>query len=226
MSDSLPAQIYQQIDPAQFRRLFLVGDLHGCYDQLLEKLERQRFDRDNDLLISVGDIIDRGPKNLECLRMLREKWFVAVRGNHEQMAIDALASGDDRMWRNNGGNWFNHLSVEDRAEAAELIGLSAQLPLIIDIPMGSRHMVVSHADYPLNQYEYQQTVDTEPLLWSRRRVTRNQQGRGEPIAGASHFFFGHTPFNRVRHYFNQFYIDTGAVFGGSLTVLELNSLPF
>lgn len=222
----MPEQIYRKINPDDWRRIFVVGDLHGCYDLLLSKLARQRFDRAADLLISVGDLIDRGAQNLQCLELLEQPWFCAVRGNHEQMAIDAITCGEQGLWLANGGSWFMHLEQEQRGRAAELIAGCASLPLIIDIDMADRHVVVAHADYPLDDYRYLREVDPELVVWSRQRINRNQRGRGGAISGASHFFFGHTPLERVRHFYNQFYIDTGAVFGGALTLIELNTLPF
>ncbi len=82
--------IYQNINGADYRRIFVVGDIHGCLDMLNEKLLSVDFDESKDLLISVGDLIDRGEQNVECLDLITYPWFRAVRGNHEQMAIDAL----------------------------------------------------------------------------------------------------------------------------------------
>ncbi len=56
-------------------------------------------------LSSVGDVMDRGPQSLRCLQLLEQHWVRAVRGNHEQMAMDALASGMS-LWLMNGGDWF------------------------------------------------------------------------------------------------------------------------
>ena len=42
-------------------RDFLIGDLHGYYQALMQALEEVAFDPDTDRLISVGDLIDRGP---------------------------------------------------------------------------------------------------------------------------------------------------------------------
>jgi len=219
------AAVYRKIDAAAWQRLFVVGDLHGCYDLLLDKLARHEFDKRRDLLISVGDLIDRGQENLQCLTLLNEPWFCAVRGNHEQMAIDALQSGDKGLWLSNGGAWFLFLDEEGQRDAQRLIAGCARLPLVIDIPMADRHIVVAHADYPLDEYGFDRQISAEDVLWSRRRITRSQRGRGAPISGATHFFFGHTPLNRIRHYYNQYYIDTGAVFGGDLSFIELNTLP-
>ncbi|HHZ8506600.1 TPA: metallophosphoesterase, partial [Morganella morganii] len=99
--------IYQRISGDQYRNIWVVGDLHGCYQLLIDRMQQIDFDKQTDLIISVGDLIDRGDQNVECLDLLNEKWFAAIRGNHEQMAIDALFSGGDvNNWLHNGGNWF------------------------------------------------------------------------------------------------------------------------
>lgn len=66
-------------------RDFIVGDLHGCYDELLNLLSVVSFNVEKDRLISTGDLIDRGPKPVECLELLNQKWFYSVKGNHESL---------------------------------------------------------------------------------------------------------------------------------------------
>ncbi|MEI9179479.1 metallophosphoesterase, partial [Pseudomonas aeruginosa] len=58
---------------------------------LMNKLDTIGFDNKKDLLISVGDLVDRGAENVECLELITFPWFRAVRGNHEQMMIDGLS---------------------------------------------------------------------------------------------------------------------------------------
>lgn len=68
-------------------RDFIVGDLHGCYDELLNLLGVVSFDIEKDRLISTGDLIDRGPKPLECMALLEQDWFHCVKGNHESLLL-------------------------------------------------------------------------------------------------------------------------------------------
>ena len=68
-------------------RLFVVGDIHGCYDELMQGLEQVNFDFQNDLLIAVGDLVDRGSDSLKCLNLIDEPWFKAILGNHEEMCV-------------------------------------------------------------------------------------------------------------------------------------------
>lgn len=55
--------MYQKIDCSEYRNVFVIGDLHGCYDILMKALKEEGFDRSKDLVVCVGDLIDRGSKN-------------------------------------------------------------------------------------------------------------------------------------------------------------------
>jgi serine/threonine protein phosphatase 1 len=67
-------------------RDFVIGDLHGCLDQLQDKLNSASFEPERgDRLFAVGDLVDRGPDSLGCLKLLQEPWFFSVLGNHDQM---------------------------------------------------------------------------------------------------------------------------------------------
>ena len=72
-------------------RDFVVGDVHGCFDYLRAVLEHVQFDEVSDRLFCVGDLVDRGPQSEEAIDWIAKPWFHAVRGNHEQMAIDVAA---------------------------------------------------------------------------------------------------------------------------------------
>ena len=125
-----PDNIYQRIDGTQWRHVWVVGDIHGCFSILMAKLRQYRFDPWQDLLVSVGDVIDRGPDSLRCLKLLRKRWIVAVRGNHEQMALDALATGDKFMWLINGGSWY---AQAEQPAAKFALEECWQLPWILEL---------------------------------------------------------------------------------------------
>ena len=73
---------------------YAVGDLQGCFDPLQHLLERVKFDPARDQLWSVGDIVNRGPQSLQCLRFfagLGDSARVAL-GNHD---LHLLAIAND-----------------------------------------------------------------------------------------------------------------------------------
>lgn len=184
-------------------------------------LRERKFDPYQDLLLSVGDLIDRGPQSAECLDLLRYRWVYAVRGNHEQMALEALADGDMRLWEMNGGDWYTQRAASQKQRLTALIARCRRLPLIIELHSGEQVHVIAHADYPAAVYRWQRVVDEQQVMWRRQRLTDHLAGRHGAIAGADHFWFGHTPLKRRYDSDNQHYIDTGAVFGGELTLVAL-----
>jgi len=213
--------MYQRIDGAQWRHIWLVGDLHGCYQRLMQALRERHFDPYEDLLICVGDLIDRGPQSLQCLALLNQRWFITVRGNHEQMAIDALRENNRALWQMNGGGWFAKLSEEEQQQALDALRKCEQLPYILELQTSGGLNVIAHADYPASEYGWQKEVDSESVLWRRERLNQLLCGKGERIMGADEFWFGHTPLKTRFDAHNQHYIDTGAVFGGELTLVQL-----
>lgn len=216
-------KIYQRINGDDWRNAWVVGDLHGCYTNLMSRLDAVGFDPAQDLLISVGDLIDRGSENVECLDLINQPWFRAVRGNHEQMMLDAiLAYGSVTHWMSNGGTWFYNLDPDQQILAKSLVHKSTALPLIIEVEKDGKKFVICHADYPSNEYEFGKPVDHEQVIWNRERVSVSMNGLVRDIAGADLFIFGHTPARNPVRFSNQLYIDTGAVFTGNLTLYELS----
>lgn len=91
-------------------RTIIIGDIHGCYRELVKLLEKVKFDRKADRLISLGDLMDRGTQSYEVFDFFRHlktetgDRCVIIRGNHEDMMMNAaLWSGDSPLWKNNGG---------------------------------------------------------------------------------------------------------------------------
>lgn len=214
---------YKRIDGELYMKIYVVGDLHGCHDRLELELENIGFDFEADLLISVGDLIDRGPQSLDCLDLLNAPWFRAVRGNHEDMAVLALTGAENaaRNWIANGGNWFYLLDPDKQHLARTLIRKAEKLPLVIEVNTANSLVVVCHADYPSDQYEYGKQLNPYGVIWSRERYARSADGEHKQIAGADAFYFGHTPVMKAARAANQHYIDTGAVFGNKLTVVQI-----
>lgn len=213
--------MYQRVDGNAWHHIWLTGDLHGCFELLMSGLKARQFNPYQDLLISVGDLIDRGPDSLKCLELIGEKWVTAIRGNHEQMAMDALKHRQLSLWELNGGEWFEQSSPAQQEKARGLLMECERLPWIIEVDTATGTHVVAHADYPASHYHWEQEVDWHRVLWNRQRLSDHLAGQHSPIDGADHFWFGHTPLKRRYDALNQHYIDTGAVFGGSLTLVQL-----
>ena len=79
-------------DPDGKRRLVFVGDIHGCAHELKKLLEKVNFDERTDHLVTVGDVISKGPDNVEVLDELIRLNASNVRGNHEDRLLTLAPS--------------------------------------------------------------------------------------------------------------------------------------
>ena len=74
---------------------YVIGDLQGCFDELQSLLKSINYQPENDHLWFVGDIVNRGPKSLECLRFVKELNEQGkadmVLGNHDFHLLAAYA---------------------------------------------------------------------------------------------------------------------------------------
>lgn len=78
-------------------KIFVVSDVHGFYDEMRYALDQAGFnpEDDNHLLVSLGDIVDRGPKPVEVLEYLMGlKNKILVKGNHEDLAEEMMRTGE------------------------------------------------------------------------------------------------------------------------------------
>ncbi len=109
-------------------RDFVIGDLHGCYDELVSLLKHVKFNPKIDRLFSTGDLIDRGPKPVECFELLSKPWFYPVLGNHEDVLLNKiklLKSGEDYS--------FNDEELEYIQILEPYLNHILQLPLVYEI---------------------------------------------------------------------------------------------
>ncbi len=91
-------------------RIFAIGDIHGCNDAFQQMLFAEIKINKQDEIYCIGDYIDRGPDSkdvIDTIISLKEQGYQihTLRGNHEQMMMDAELSMENfQRWYNNGGN--------------------------------------------------------------------------------------------------------------------------
>jgi serine/threonine protein phosphatase 1 len=217
-------------------RDFVCGDIHGMYDLLDRALEAVAFDPAADRLLAVGDLFDRGPRSLDYAHYLEQPWFHTILGNHELMAVNAIADPNVfniDTWLQNGGDW---ITSQPPSAYVDLLARIRVLPLALETetPAG-RRIGLTHAEMPDVPWDQLRATleswaeddigfDQDPLavrlLWARSVVSR---GRAGPVAGIDHVFHGHTPLEEVRRIANRTYLDLGAYRTGELCVLEADA---
>jgi bis(5'-nucleosyl)-tetraphosphatase (symmetrical) len=72
------------LSPQMEKRTIVIGDVHGCLAELDELLRKVQYKQNEDRLVFVGDLVDRGPDSVGVVRRVRELGAECVLGNHEE----------------------------------------------------------------------------------------------------------------------------------------------
>lgn len=200
-------------------RTIVVGDLHGCYDELMELLEKAEFS-DEDRLVCVGDLIAKGPKNREVLEIfMTDRRFSTVIGNHD-LALRRKWMGEEVDLKPAQKEVHKELRGEKDAYAAYL----CTLPFIIDL---ETHLVV-HAGLRPNVELHSQT--TGDLTRIRTLGADRESDEGTPwyhvYYGEKVVLFGHWPAPEPRRGKKAIGLDTGCVYGHDLTAYIIETDEF
>ena len=204
-------------------RTIVVGDIHGCYDELTSLLEKVNFST-RDRVVSVGDLIAKGEKSREVLDLfMTDARFSAVIGNHD-LALR-------RRWN---GEKFKLKSAQKaankqlKADKERYVAYLNTLPFIIDL---GAYLVV-HAGLRPNVALHSQTTEdmTELRTLGPDRASREGIPWYDVYDGEKIILFGHWPAREPRRGPKAIGLDTGCVYGNRLTAYiietgELESVP-
>jgi hypothetical protein len=129
---------------------YIVGDLHGSVHLLEKFMKEVSFDKEKDRMFSVGDLVDRGIDSFGTLKLIREKWFFPVLGNHEQMFYSYVKNNPDGYgysFLNNGGDWIQRYAhTDDMMEIRDLADELISLPRVRTIK-GKNKIHIVHAEF-------------------------------------------------------------------------------
>ncbi len=205
------------------RELLIVGDVHGCYDELKEMMDTYNITNKNTCVVFVGDLLNKGPKSYEVAKCVMDNGWYSVRGNHDEIAL--------KQWKESEFNktepvkekfkWVTRLTQDP-----ELTEWLYKLPYTIHIP--SRKIIVVHAGLvpgiPL--------VEQEPEVCLHMRCVKNDGSNqwtvrfceeegyalwGSVWPGPEHVYFGHDGRRMFQDHKFTTGLDTGCVYGGRLT---------
>ncbi|MFH1076335.1 MAG: metallophosphoesterase family protein [Pseudomonadota bacterium] len=207
------------------KRIFAIGDIHGCMDKLRGLMYKIPIDLSNDILVFLGDYIDRGPQSAEVVDYLIDLSYkypatIFLRGNHEEMLQDYMSGCDTSAFlANGGGNTLaSYLARDPLSEDAIFPASHVHFLKSLSLYYATETYVFVHAGLaegvPL---EKQQARD---MLWIRQAFVRSTYDFGKIVV------FGHTAFRKPFIAKNKIGIDTGAVYGNRLTCVELPAARF
>ena len=206
-------------------KVYAIGDIHGRFDMLSALMDKVNIDYDTDLLVFLGDYIDRGPDSFQVVDYLvnlkkRHADIVFLKGNHEEM-LDRYLTGKDRLtFLYNGG--------QQTLDSYMRRPLSPDMPLIptdhldffqsLQLYYETEEYIFVHAGLKKRVPLHKQKPDD--LLWIRKKFIDTKYNFGKPVV------FGHTPLPEPLLQQNKIGIDTGAVYGNKLTCVQLPDMVF
>lgn len=230
------------------RRCDVIGDVHGCYDELAALLNdlghADLLDPDiprapegeEPRVIFVGDIVDRGDKIVEALRLVHRLcargYAMTVVGNHDDRFLRWLVGRhvDIRHGLEESVEQFNRIPTRERELwREELIDFLTHLPWAIGIDDG--RAVIAHAAWHAGLHT-ERSADRIRAYTLYGPVTGNKTPEGFPeridwapgYEGPELVIFGHQVYSAPYLHDYAIGIDTGCVFGGALTALRYPNL--
>jgi serine/threonine protein phosphatase 1 len=207
------------------KKIFAIGDIHGCYDRLKALMEKIPIDCSRDALVFIGDYIDRGPHSVEVVDYLiqlknRFPEVIFLKGNHEDM-LDKFINGADRStYLLNGGQQTldSYLTKPVQSESFPIPPDHMEFFKSLRLFYETEEFIFVHAG--LRPRVPLESQNTEDLLWIRDKFVSTKYNFGKRV------IFGHTPLKKPLVEPNKIGIDTGAVYGNALTCIQLPDLVF
>ena len=209
--------------PPKGSRLIVIGDIHGCIEELHALLNRVG-PNDDDLVICAGDLARKGPRPDLCLELIREHGYLSVIGNNENKLLG---------FENRGLIRRLFLSPQDRRvlRRRDLLDFIRSWPVVIDIPSIDA-LVVHGGLFPGTNVDERTIAKSRDALIRLRYIRRvgnewKRVAKGDESAGAILWsevwdgdrtvLYGHTPVDEPRVDKRAIGLDTGCVYGGALT---------
>ena len=192
--------------------LFIVSDVHGCYQTFLDLINK--WDREKEIFIQVGDLIDRGnfsPSVVKKAREMQDEGAIFLKGNHELMACRFLKTSDMNVWFRNGGNKTYVQYKEAKRSLYQDVVWFMNLPLKWE----NEHIHISHAGVSFTNNPYEEN-NSDGVLWTKNKLKNINklqvvghcvQKKGKPAHDKES---------------NTLFIDTGACNGKNLCAIRMD----
>ena len=215
----------------------IIGDIHGCYDELCELLIKLGYEIDTEnftakhpegrKVIFLGDLCDRGPKNIEVLNLVMNMteaggaWCVA--GNHD-FKLSKYLSGKNVKLTHGLDRTVEQIELQE-PEFKEKVKIFIN-KLISHYVFDYGRLVVSHAGLKEKYHGRSSGRVREFCLYGETTGETDEYGFPARFPWANEYrgkalvVYGHIPNPEAQEINNTACIDTGCVFGGKLTAFR------
>jgi serine/threonine protein phosphatase 1 len=221
-------------------REFVMADIHGHYDKLVSCLKAVEFDYSKDLLIQLGDVVDRGPDTFKCVEeLLKIENKVLIRGNHDDSWFRSLVAGEPSqglLWR--WGAVQTYKSYLDAGVNPEVHFDFFKQQKVYYVDSKKRYFVHGgfNRHHPIEEqpsliYIWDRDLWSSALSYNcMKEETRNKYPfkiYGKPLE----VYIGHTPTTHwdktvPMNCANIWNLDTGSGKGGLLTIMDINTKEY
>lgn len=224
---------------ANFDEIVVIGDIHGCYDEFKELLDKVHSETpskmpDKCLKIVVGDLVNKGPDSIKVVKLCCDKYpnsILSVRGNHEEIVLTLNKKFKEQKKRlEERGKWIEKIP-------SKYIAYLNSLPYSIKIP--SLKSIIVHAGIDPSREDPAVTTPLHTMTTMRNiKVLKDARSEdhsylctkseNEGVAwatfwpGPEHVYFGHDARRRLqdKHEFATG-LDTGCVYGDRLSYIYI-----
>ena len=232
-------------------RHFIIGDVHGMALEL-DALLNELGPTSEDTVIFVGDLVDKGPNSVGVVQRARRLSqtvpTVVVEGNHEDKhrRFRRNLTLRPEIAQNQASRQPELVEITNELEEADVSFLDSAVPFH---RIDEHGILIVHAGIPGDMVEFPETVEEASAMTGKKKRMLQKTARVRHVSGETgkflklgdateadpfwaevhdgrfgHVVFGHEPFiNGVAHFTHATGIDTGAVFGGSLTAMVVES---
>ena len=200
----------------QTKKTFIIGDVHGCFEEFLDLLDKFNYKAEIHRLILTGDIINRGPFSFKMLKWVKENKVELVRGNHEQAFLSCVEKN----------KWpiplLKQLKKEMKGELDQWVRWLSKLPFYIE----EKEFLIVHAGL----VPQKKAQDSNPHFLMN---IRTWDGQGQDIKneknpawysfykGKKLVIYGHWAKQGLKIRDNTIGLDSGCVYGNKLSGLLL-----
>ena len=209
------------------RGTFIIGDVHGCYYTLLELIATLPK---NARIIFVGDLCDRGLHTKEVIEFIIKNKHEVILGNHDDYMISHILESITHpnkyiRWKDEDymGGEQTLLSYKDDIELIEKhLDFLNTLPRYLEID----NYFITHG-FSLPYYKNRDKKSSHTGLLKNRIDDEEEWGHDWEKEWRDYNvinIFGHTDYKEVEIGKNYYGIDTGCVYGGRLTAIELGTM--
>jgi protein phosphatase len=216
----------------------VIGDVHGCADELLHLMERLGYlqasgfrHAEGRRLVFVGDLVDRGPRSLDTvrlvMRLVADGVALAVPGNHDVKLAKWIRGKKVRVGHGLERTIAEIDALEPSSRDAELDRIATFVEsLVSHAVLAGGRLVVAHAGMKQEMQMRASGAVRDFALYGE--TTGEIDAYGLPVRAdwAAHYrgsatvVYGHTPVVEAEWLNRTICIDTGCVFGGALTALR------